>query len=114
MEVLIKSRRAIRNYLNENLEPDLIERMLEVTGYAPSGKNDRKLLFTVVDDLKVLARIREEAMAALSVLVESGRLPASLEFFTEIVGSWQTGKVDILFRGAPMTPFRPCRMRSSP
>ena len=101
MEVLIKSRRAIRNYLNENLEPDLIERMLEVTGYAPSGKNDRKLLFTVVDDLKVLARIREEAMAALSVLVESGRLPAGLEFFAEIVGSWQTGKIDILFRGAP-------------
>lgn len=101
MEALIKSRRAIRNYLNENLEPALIERMLAVAGYAPSGKNDRKLLFTVVDDLKVLARLREEAMAALSILVESGRLPTGLEFFAEIVEAWQIGKIDILFRGAP-------------
>jgi nitroreductase/Pyruvate/2-oxoacid:ferredoxin oxidoreductase delta subunit len=101
MEVLIKSRRAIRNYLNENLEPALIERMLRVAGHAPSGKNDRKLLFTVVDDLEVLARLREEAMAALSILVESGRLPIGLEFFVEIVEAWQIGNIDILFRGAP-------------
>jgi nitroreductase/NAD-dependent dihydropyrimidine dehydrogenase PreA subunit len=101
MEVLIKGRRAIRNYLNENLDPALIDRMLAVAWHAPSGKNDRRLLFTVVDDRKVLERIREEAMAVLSILVEEGKLPAGMEFFADIVKAWQTQKIDILFRGAP-------------
>lgn len=101
MELLIKARRAIRNYRNENLEPALIDRLLEVAWHAPSGRNDRRLMFTVVDDRKVLARLRDEAMAVLSVLAGEGKFPPGMEFFADIVEAWQTQKIDILFRGAP-------------
>lgn len=101
MEILIKGRRAIRNYLSDNLEPALIDRMLAVAWHAPSGKNDRRLLFTVVDDQKIMERIREQAMTVLSLLVDEGKLPAGMEFFADIVKAWQTQKIDILFRGAP-------------
>ncbi len=101
MELLIKARRAIRNYRNENLDPALIDRLLEVAWHAPSGRNDRRLLYSVVDDRMVLDRIREEAMAVLAALVEAGTLPLGLEFFADIVMAWQTQKIDILFRGAP-------------
>lgn len=101
MELLIKARRAIRNYRNENLDPALIDRLLEVAWHAPSGRNERRLLFTVIDDRKVMDRLREEAMAALSVLEAEGKFPPGMEFFTDIVTAWQTQKIDILFRGAP-------------
>ena len=101
MELLIKARRAIRNYRRENLDPAIIDRLLEVAGHAPSGRNDRHLLFTVIDDRMVLEGIRDEAMAGLAVLAEEGRLPAGMEFFSEIVEAWRTRKIDILFRGAP-------------
>lgn len=101
MELLIKARRAIRNYRRENLEPAVIDRLLEVTGHAPSGRNDRRLLFTVVDDGKVLEGLRDEAIAALTVLAEENRFPAGMEFFSDIVETWRTQKIDILFRGAP-------------
>lgn len=46
MEILIKARRAIRNYRHENLDPALIDRLLEVAWHAQSGRNDRRLMFT--------------------------------------------------------------------
>ena len=101
MEDLIKGRRAIRNYLKENLEPALIDRMLTVAWHAPTGRNERQLLFTVVDDRLVLDRLRDEALQGLSVLVEQGKLPIGMEIFADIVQAWRQQKIDILFRGAP-------------
>ncbi|KGO33565.1 MAG: nitroreductase family protein [Desulfoprunum sp.] len=101
MESLVRGRRAIRNYLKENLEPGLIDRMLAVAWHAPTGRNERRLLFTVVDDRQVLDRIREEALHGLSALVEQRKLPHGMEIFADIVEAWQVQKIDILFRGAP-------------
>ena len=101
MELLIKARRAIRNYRRENLEPALIDRLLEVAGHAPSGRNDRRLLFTSLMTERYWRGIRDEAMAALAVLAQESRFPAGMEFFSDIVDAWQTQKIDILFRGAP-------------
>jgi nitroreductase/NAD-dependent dihydropyrimidine dehydrogenase PreA subunit len=101
MESLIKGRRAIRNYLKDNLEPALIDRMLAVAWHAPTGRNERQLLFTVVDDRQVLDRLRDEALHGLSGLIEQGKLPLGMEIFADIVEAWQDHKIDILFRGAP-------------
>jgi len=65
LEMLIKGRRSIRNYQDKNLDPALIDKLLEVAGHAPSGHNDRGVLFTVVDDKGVLFDLREEAIAGL-------------------------------------------------
>lgn len=101
MESLIEGRRAIRNYLKDNLEPALIDRMLAVAWHAPTGRNERRLLFTVVDDRQVLDRVRDAALNGLSALLDRGQLPLGMEIFADIVAAWQERKIDILFRGAP-------------
>ncbi|NVN92056.1 MAG: nitroreductase family protein [Desulfuromonadales bacterium] len=101
LETLIKGRRSVRRYKDENLEPELIQRLLEVAWHAPTGVNSRQVRFTVVDDREKLAALREEVMAGLGRLVRNNALPEKLAFFAEFVRLWEEKGVDTLFRGAP-------------
>lgn len=101
MELLIKGRRSVRQYENENLEPELLQRLLDVACHAPTGRNVRPVRFTVVDDREKLARLREEVMTRLGTIVQADRLPSGREFFAEIYRLWKEAGVDTLFRNAP-------------
>lgn len=101
MEMLIKRRRSVRNYRDENLNPKLIDKLLEVAGHAPSGHNDRQLLYTLVDDKGVLFDLREEAITGLEKLFNEKKLPEGLDMFADIIEAWKKSGTDILFRGAP-------------
>jgi nitroreductase/NAD-dependent dihydropyrimidine dehydrogenase PreA subunit len=101
LEMLIKGRRSMRNYRDENIDPSVIDKLLEVAGHAPSGHNDRELLYTLVDDKGIVYDIREEAFAGLEKLVKEEKLPEGMEMFVDIMDAWKTSGNDILFRGAP-------------
>jgi nitroreductase/NAD-dependent dihydropyrimidine dehydrogenase PreA subunit len=101
LEMLIRGRRSVRRYRPENLEPELLQRLLDVAWCAPTGMNSRDVLLTVVDDREKLARLRGEVMAGLARLVREERLPEGMEFFADFVRLWEEKQVDILFRGAP-------------
>jgi len=101
LETLIKGRRSVRSYRQENLEPALLRRLLEVAWHAPTGRNARQVRFTVVDDRAKLAALRDEVMAGLARLVREEALPESLAYFADFVRLWEEQGVDTLFRGAP-------------
>ena len=101
LETLIRGRRSVRRYKQENLEPELLQRLLEVAWQAPTGMNSRDVLFTVVDDRTKLAALREEVMTGLGGLVRGNQLLEGMAFFADFVNLWEEKKVDILFRGAP-------------
>ena len=101
LEALIRGRRSVRRYKQENLEPGLLQRLLDVAWCAPTGMNARDVLFTVVDDREKLARLREKVMAGLGRLMREERLPEGMEFFADFVRMWEEKQVDTLFRGAP-------------
>ena len=101
MELLIKGRRSVRRYKEENLEPELLQKLLEVAWHAPTGKNSRQVRFTVVDDRAKLARLRDEVMVGLGRLVRENALPEGLGFFADFVRLWEEKGIDTLFRGAP-------------
>ncbi|MCP4339055.1 MAG: 4Fe-4S dicluster domain-containing protein [Desulfobulbaceae bacterium] len=101
LEMLIKGRRSMRNYREENVDPSVIEKLLEVAGHAPSGHNDRELLYTLVDDKGIVYDIREEAFAGLENLIKEEKLPEGMEMFVDIMEAWKSSGTDILFRGAP-------------
>ena len=101
LETLIKGRRSVRRYKPENLEPELLQRLLDVAWHAPTGVNARNVLFTVVDNREKLESVRDRVMASLGSLVREERLPPGMEFFADFVRLWEEKRVDILFRGAP-------------
>lgn len=101
LEALMKGRRSVRSYKDENLEPELLQHLLDVAWHAPTGHNDRQVRFTVIDDKQALAAFRDEAYTGLAQLISSGNLPHEKAFFADYVNLWQKMKVDVLFRGAP-------------
>jgi len=101
LENLIKGRRSVRRYKPENLEPELLQRLLDVAWYAPTGMNARDVLFTVVDDREKLAGLRDRVMAGLGRMVREEQLPEGMEFFADFVRLWEEKGADTLFRGAP-------------
>jgi nitroreductase len=101
LETLIKGRRSVRRYQKENLEPELLQHLLEVAWHAPTGVNSRQVRFTLIDDREKLARFRDEVMTGLGRLVRENALPERLEFFAKFVRLWEEKGVDTLFRGAP-------------
>ena len=101
VEMLIKGRRSVRRYKDENLDPALLQHLLEVAGHAPSGRNCRQVLFTVVDDKEKMAELREEVMSGLISLVHNNALPEGLSYYADFIALWEKNRYDVIFRGAP-------------
>jgi ferredoxin len=101
LAALIKGRRSVRNYQDKNVDQQLINQLLTVACHAPSGHNDRELLYTLVDHKGVMFDLREEAIAGLEKRIAENSLPAGTEMFVDIVAAWRSSGTDILFRGAP-------------
>lgn len=101
LETLIKGRRSVRRYKNENLDPALLQRLLEVAWHAPSGVNSRQVRFTVVDDREKMSLLRNEVMTGLTRLVQENALPERLNFYADYILMWGKNRYDVIFRGAP-------------
>ncbi|NTW51401.1 MAG: 4Fe-4S dicluster domain-containing protein [Chlorobiaceae bacterium] len=101
LETLMKGRRSVRRYRAENLEPELLQRLLDVAWHAPTGVNSRQVRFTVLDDKAKVARLRDEVMVGLVRLYNDGALPKGSEYFSRFIQIWEKHNVDLIFRDAP-------------
>lgn len=100
VETLLAGRRSTRFYKDENVDEQTMQRLLDHLAYAPTGKNNRELGFTIIDDRDVMNAVRRETLQGIEKRVESDTLPPGMEFFEVAHGAWQKG-VDLVFRGAP-------------
>lgn len=98
---LLRGRRSVRRYRDEDVDTTVIENLLHTAFHAPSGRNDRRLSFSVINRGEVMDRFRQQAYEGLSDLVKTGELPSGYDFFVDIVNGWQMYDVDLLFRWAP-------------
>jgi nitroreductase len=101
MERLVRGRRSVRQYTDENVDQDLLQSILSALGNAPTGVNLRELTFHVVDDRSVMQRFRDHALAALAREVEAGRVPERLGYLHAAVPAYFNHGVDLILRGAP-------------
>ncbi len=103
LAILIKGRRTVRRYRDEDLASGLIDELLEVACHAPTGVNARGVLFTVVRQRSVMQKLREEIMAQLAKLNQSGQLPEGFagQYLGFTLKAWQEEGKDVMFRGAP-------------
>ena len=98
---LLRGRRSVRRYLDEDVDGAVIDDLLHTAFHAPSGRNDRRLSFSVIKSGEVMDRFRRRTYEGLSGLVKSSDLPSGYDFFVDIVNGWQMYDVDLLFRWAP-------------
>ncbi len=101
MEQLIRGRRTVRRYKKEAVEPEVLDRLLNVISSAPTGKNNMQTHFTVVDDPAVMDKVRNACMEAIRKAVAAGRTRERGAEFEAFLKLWDERGIDVIFRGAP-------------
>ena len=99
MHTLLRARRSVRQYKDENVPPSQIDALLATLGNTPTGCNDRSLRFLVVSDRNMMERLRLLVIEALEQQMQrQAEIPA---FLPVAVTAYREHGVDELFRGAP-------------
>lgn len=100
METLLGGRRSVRRYKQENVDRDVLARLMDITRSAPTGKNNLGLHFVLIDDMAVMNSIRNEVYEGIRQRMAGEGLPEGMEFFGTMAKLWGRG-MDLIFRGAP-------------
>jgi Fe-S-cluster-containing hydrogenase component 2 len=101
LATLMRGRRSVRRYVRKQVPAEQVEFLLNTVANAPTGVNNRQVLFTVIDDPMVMDDLRKLVYSTLDAIIREGRLPAGMEFFKAMVEDALKNGRDNIFRGAP-------------
>ncbi len=101
LATLMRGRRSVRRYAERQVADEQIEFLLSTVASAPTGVNNRQVLFTVIDDPRVMDDLRRLVYGTLDTIIREDRLPAGMEFFRAMVEDALKNGRDNIFRGAP-------------
>lgn len=90
---LIKSRRSIRHYKNENVPKDKLDKIARMLLYPPTGGNRDNLHFSIVETKEKMEEIRR---VSYDLIISSKTYNPVFEIAKS---AWQSGN-DIIYRGA--------------
>ena len=104
MERLITNRRSCRRYLDQNVDPKIIDHLISVMSAAPTGGNAMGVEYTIIDDKD---RVKEIWKKAYPVMEEKARKHIYTHSFSDFYykkmkeSEKNIRKDDLLFCGAP-------------
>jgi nitroreductase/NAD-dependent dihydropyrimidine dehydrogenase PreA subunit len=98
---LVRGRRSIRHYKDENVSPALISKLLETLANAPTGVNRRELTFSLISDKTVMHKLRLKVLESLKTAGANGRIPARFSYLHDAASFFFEHNNDIIFRTAP-------------
>jgi len=101
MTRLVKGRRSVRQYKDQNVNPVLLQQLLTTLTNAPSGVNRMAVTFSVIDDKAAMQRFRIKTLTRLAEEMRAGRVPERFAYINQAVPAWFEHKADVIFRGAP-------------
>ena len=99
MKTLVRGRRSVRQFLDEDLPSTLIDGLLADLAHAPTGRNARDLIFSLVPNRETIGILREKVVKAIEAKQESGAVFNA--FIAGAVTAYRNDGRDMLFRGAP-------------
>ncbi len=97
-EQLVKSRRSIRKYRDKEVPRELMKKLIDIARYAPTGHNDQKVRWLVIDGKDKLKQI--EAVGLDWMREATNNNPFIAELFSGVLRRMEAGRPDFI-RGAP-------------
>ncbi len=95
IELLVKGRRSIRRYRPEPVDRAVLEKLLEIVRYAPTGGNSQSVQWLVMSDPEEIDRLSSIVVDWLRILLVQG-VPG----MKGLLKSWEMGS-DPILRNAP-------------
>jgi len=99
MEALIKNRRSVRHFKQNNLPTEKLDKLIQVSANAPTGKNTRSVSLHLIDDRAELEKFADKVFTHIEQMHTDGKLEDG-NFFLTLAKAYRKG-TDIVFRGAP-------------
>jgi nitroreductase/NAD-dependent dihydropyrimidine dehydrogenase PreA subunit len=100
VEFLLKGRRSIREYKDTGVERGLIEKLIDIARYAPSGVNRQPVNWAIIHDTEKVHRLAELVIEWMRSLIKEGSQMASALRMPNLVKAWEDGE-DWICRNAP-------------
>ncbi len=97
---LIKSRRSIRQYRDEELSEEELQQIKDMLPYIPTGCNSHKLHFSIVEKKSVMRALKNKVNTRFVKLLNNKILSPLVKHFEVYKHSFERGE-DIIFREAP-------------
>jgi nitroreductase len=99
-EQFLRSRRSIRNYRDKPVERDKLNKLIQVSGYAPSAHNARPVHFLVIQNKIEVRRLSGLVVDWMRMTIKEDPASAKAFHFDRVVAFWDEGK-DPICRNAP-------------
>lgn len=100
VENMLRQRRSVRSYQPQAIAPEKMSRLKNILNWMPTGCNDHRLIFSIVEDQEVMDEIRSKVTQRLQLMMKLHIpqivFPPSKRYFHEIMNG-----TDVIFRGAP-------------
>lgn len=97
---LIKSRRSIRQYKQEEISQELFEKIKRMLPYIPTGCNYNSLHFSIVESSSAMNNIREYVRKKLLKIISNKFTEKYAGKFKKYQTAFENGE-DVIFRDAP-------------
>jgi nitroreductase/Pyruvate/2-oxoacid:ferredoxin oxidoreductase delta subunit len=105
MTQLIRGRRSVRHYRDENVDLDLIQQLLTTVANAPTGVNERELTFSVIDDKDIMHQLQTKVYTGLVDAAAANRIPDRLAYMRTAAALPEEQATKLIFRTAPHALF---------
>jgi nitroreductase len=99
VEFLFKGRRSIRNYKDQPVDRRVIEKIIDISRYAPSGINRQPVLWEVISGKENIHQLSEAVIDWMRTLIDE-RSPMAIKFKFENSINAQAKGADRICRGA--------------
>ena len=97
---LIKSRRSVRQYKDEEVSEEMLKKIKEMLPFIPTGCNSHALHFSIVEKKSVMDVIRKRVTDLLIKTLSYKAISPLMNKFSRYKDALLAGE-DVIFRGAP-------------
>ncbi len=101
LELLLRARRSVRSYRQQNIDQETILRLLHTVANAPTAMNNRGLVFDVIGSLEKMHRFREHLMQSLVEYSQEVGFTPEQQILAVSTREWLNSRKDLIFRTAP-------------
>ncbi len=100
IEHFLRFRRSIRRYRDKRVNRDLLERLIDIARFAPSGHNLQPVHWLVFETQVEIDKITGIVIDWMRMMIANQPEMAALFHMDLVVGAWERGE-DRVLRGAP-------------
>lgn len=99
-ELFLRSRRSTRGYKDKRVPRDVLEKLIDIARYAPTGSNAQPVQWLVVEDTSEVRRLAGLVSDWMAIMVKKMPPGVDLDRANSLVERQQMGQ-DVVMRGAP-------------